>query len=142
MKVLPEPVTPSSTWCRSPRSSPRVSSSIACGWSPAGRSGPCELEAFHARSMARGTEEGRGDGAEGLRRAGEGDRRGGDDGGGDATNQTPRLPGWRHHGTGPRRPPACSPRCWPRSRCPERRAARARPGQRRRTPRAPGPRRQ
>jgi len=36
VKVLPEPVTPSSTWERRPCSSPRVSASIASGWSPAG----------------------------------------------------------------------------------------------------------
>ena len=35
-KVLPEPVTPSSTWSRSPRSTASVSSAIAWGWSPAG----------------------------------------------------------------------------------------------------------
>src|SRR5690606_13243126 len=32
--VLPEPVTPSSVWYRSPRFSPADSSRIACGWSP------------------------------------------------------------------------------------------------------------
>src|SRR5690348_13965599 len=37
VKVLPEPVTPSSTWSRSRRTSPSVRSRIACGWSPAGR---------------------------------------------------------------------------------------------------------
>ena len=37
VKVLPEPVTPSSTWSRSRRSRPSVSSLIAVGWSPAGR---------------------------------------------------------------------------------------------------------
>ncbi len=37
--VLPDPVTPSSVWKRSPRSSPRVSSAIAFGWSPAGSNG-------------------------------------------------------------------------------------------------------
>jgi hypothetical protein len=36
VKVLPEPVTPSSTWSRSPRSIPAISSAIASGWSPAG----------------------------------------------------------------------------------------------------------
>ena len=36
VKVLPEPVTPSSTWSRSPLVSPWMSSAIACGWSPAG----------------------------------------------------------------------------------------------------------
>ena len=36
VKVLPEPVTPSSTWSFSPRSRPSVSSAMACGWSPAG----------------------------------------------------------------------------------------------------------
>src|SRR5262245_49321868 len=37
--VFPEPVTPSSVWKRSPRSSPAVSSAIAFGWSPAGSNG-------------------------------------------------------------------------------------------------------
>ncbi len=36
VKVLPEPVTPSSTWSRSPRATPSMSAAIACGWSPAG----------------------------------------------------------------------------------------------------------
>src|SRR5262244_1910903 len=36
VNVLPEPVTPSSTWSRSRRFSPATRSSIACGWSPAG----------------------------------------------------------------------------------------------------------
>src|SRR3984893_1869439 len=39
--VFPDPVTPSSVWNRSPRSSPRVSSAIAFGWSPAGSKGAC-----------------------------------------------------------------------------------------------------
>src|SRR6266513_2821241 len=39
--VFPDPVTPSSVWKRSPRSSPRVSSAIALGWSPAGEKGAC-----------------------------------------------------------------------------------------------------
>src|SRR6476620_6482479 len=39
--VFPEPVTPSRVWKRSPRSSPRVSSAIAFGWSPAGANGAC-----------------------------------------------------------------------------------------------------
>jgi hypothetical protein len=34
--VLPEPVTPSSVWKRSPRRRPAVSSAMARGWSPAG----------------------------------------------------------------------------------------------------------
>src|SRR5207253_1344078 len=37
--VFPDPVTPSRVWKRSPRSSPRVSSAIAFGWSPAGENG-------------------------------------------------------------------------------------------------------
>ena len=34
VNVLPEPVTPSSTWLRSPRLSPSTSSGIARAWSP------------------------------------------------------------------------------------------------------------
>ena len=34
VNVLPEPVTPSSTWALSPRRRPSTSWSIACGWSP------------------------------------------------------------------------------------------------------------
>jgi hypothetical protein len=37
VKVLPEPVTPSSTWSRSPLRRPAIKSAIAVGWSPAGR---------------------------------------------------------------------------------------------------------
>src|SRR3990170_3160109 len=36
VKVLPEPVTPRSTWCLFPFRRPSVSLSIACGWSPVG----------------------------------------------------------------------------------------------------------
>ncbi len=36
VKVLPEPVTPSSTWSRSWARTPFTISSIACGWSPCG----------------------------------------------------------------------------------------------------------
>jgi hypothetical protein len=36
VKVLPEPVTPSSTWSRSSALRPAISSLIAWGWSPAG----------------------------------------------------------------------------------------------------------
>ena len=36
VKVLPEPVTPSSTWSRSAPSTPRTSSAMAVGWSPLG----------------------------------------------------------------------------------------------------------
>jgi hypothetical protein len=36
VNVLPEPVTPSSTWLLSPRASPSFSSRIARGWSPCG----------------------------------------------------------------------------------------------------------
>ena len=36
VKVLPEPVTPSSTWSRSPARMPAISCVIASGWSPAG----------------------------------------------------------------------------------------------------------
>src|SRR5687768_2293940 len=43
--VFPDPVTPSSVWKRSPRSSPRVSSAIAFGWSPAGSNGACRSNA-------------------------------------------------------------------------------------------------
>src|ERR1035438_7329505 len=36
VKVLPEPVTPSSTWCFSPSTRPRVRDWIAFPWSPCG----------------------------------------------------------------------------------------------------------
>ena len=36
VKVLPEPVTPSSTWSRSCALTPATSSGMAVGWSPAG----------------------------------------------------------------------------------------------------------
>src|SRR5262245_35791016 len=36
VKVLPKPVTPSSTWLRSGSSTPATNSVIACGWSPRG----------------------------------------------------------------------------------------------------------
>src|SRR6185437_14432934 len=36
VNVLPEPVTPSRTWCCSRSKSPRVSASIAVPWSPLG----------------------------------------------------------------------------------------------------------
>jgi hypothetical protein len=36
VNVLPEPVTPKSTWEWSPRSSPSVNWRIASGWSPVG----------------------------------------------------------------------------------------------------------
>ena len=36
VKVLPEPVTPSSTWSRSPSAAWATSSAMAAGWSPAG----------------------------------------------------------------------------------------------------------
>jgi len=36
VNVLPEPVTPSRAWCRSPRLTPATSSPIARGWSPCG----------------------------------------------------------------------------------------------------------
>jgi hypothetical protein len=36
VKVLPEPVTPSSTWSFSPPDTPSMSWRIASGWSPAG----------------------------------------------------------------------------------------------------------
>ena len=36
VKVLPLPVTPLSTWWRSPASTPAASASMACCWSPAG----------------------------------------------------------------------------------------------------------
>ena len=34
VKVLPEPVTPSSVWYRSPRRMPSLSAATASGWSP------------------------------------------------------------------------------------------------------------
>src|SRR2546423_224458 len=43
--VFPDPVTPRRVWKRSPRSSPRVSSAIAFGWSPAGENGACRSNA-------------------------------------------------------------------------------------------------
>jgi hypothetical protein len=36
VNVLPDPVTPSKTWCLSPRSKALDKESIAAGWSPAG----------------------------------------------------------------------------------------------------------
>lgn len=36
VKVLPEPVTPSKTWCLSPFTTPSVSWLMASGWSPLG----------------------------------------------------------------------------------------------------------
>src|SRR5437763_2898385 len=48
--VLPEPVTPSSAWKRSFRSSPAISSAIALGWSPAG------LKGASSWKLARGME--------------------------------------------------------------------------------------
>jgi hypothetical protein len=36
VKVFPEPVTPSSVWCRWPARIDATSRSIACGWSPVG----------------------------------------------------------------------------------------------------------
>ncbi|MDQ0591483.1 hypothetical protein QFZ47_005592 [Variovorax paradoxus] len=36
VKVLPDPVTPSSVWNTSPSSTPSTSPSMAFGWSPAG----------------------------------------------------------------------------------------------------------
>jgi hypothetical protein len=43
VKVLPEPVTPSSTWVRSSSFTPFTSSLIAVGWSPAGSNGDTSL---------------------------------------------------------------------------------------------------
>src|SRR5689334_20368507 len=39
VKLLPDPVMPSSVWNRSPFSKPRPSASMASGWSPAGSMG-------------------------------------------------------------------------------------------------------
>jgi hypothetical protein len=39
VKVLPEPVTPSSVWNDSPSFTPSTSLAIASGWSPAGWNG-------------------------------------------------------------------------------------------------------
>src|SRR5258708_1343205 len=36
VKVLPDPVMPSRTWCLSPRARPSISSPMALGWSPLG----------------------------------------------------------------------------------------------------------
>ena len=44
VKVLPEPVTPSSTWCFSPSSIPRESSAMAAFWSPFRTVGDGQLE--------------------------------------------------------------------------------------------------
>ena len=52
VKVLPEPVTPSSTWCGSPRRSPAVSSAMARGWSPVGCELALEVEG-HAHVLTR-----------------------------------------------------------------------------------------
>lgn len=42
VKVLPEPVTPSSVWYFIPASKPAVSFAIASGWSPVGANGECK----------------------------------------------------------------------------------------------------
>ena len=44
VKVLPEPVTPSSTWSRSFPCSPATSSLMAPGWSPFGSKGETTLK--------------------------------------------------------------------------------------------------
>src|SRR3989344_6311826 len=44
VKVFPLPVTPKSVWCRRPLSNPCSSFLIACGWSPAGWNGRCNLK--------------------------------------------------------------------------------------------------
>ena len=46
VKVLPEPVTPSSTCSSRPSSTPRASFSMACGWSPVGLKGACSLNSI------------------------------------------------------------------------------------------------
>ena len=57
VKVLPEPVTPSSTWSRSCSSTPATSSAMAVGWSPAGSYSDTSLKrdaAFATSRAARG----------------------------------------------------------------------------------------
>ncbi len=48
--VLPLPVTPTSVWYGSPRTSPAVSSAIACGWSPRGVKGVTRWNGWPADS--------------------------------------------------------------------------------------------
>ncbi len=52
VKVLPEPVTPSSTWSRSPARIPATISAIACGWSPAGWNS--ESQSWNCRRRRKG----------------------------------------------------------------------------------------
>ena len=53
VKVLPEPVTPSSTWSRSWARTPFTSSSIACGWSPFGSNSDTTRNAPPALGLVR-----------------------------------------------------------------------------------------
>ena len=50
VKVLPDPVTPSRVWKRSPRRTPSTSLAIASGWSPCGRVVGLEGELVHPTS--------------------------------------------------------------------------------------------
>src|SRR5262245_40070975 len=56
VKVFPDPVTPSSTWCCELANNPSVSFAIACGWSPSGSNGATSLnmqiEANRARRQS------------------------------------------------------------------------------------------
>ena len=51
VNVLPEPVTPSNTWCFMPFSSPSVSFAMAWGWSPVGAYSECSLNMDMACSL-------------------------------------------------------------------------------------------
>src|SRR5438093_6440433 len=55
VKVLPDPVTPSNTWCGNPRSTLAASASIACGWSPAGLKSATSLNLPTATAYHRAT---------------------------------------------------------------------------------------
>src|SRR5262249_18698753 len=70
VKVLPEPVTPSSTWCLSPRSRPSVSSPMARCWSPASSKSDTRLKRSYREGIrtVNGTR-GWGAGASGVRRS-------------------------------------------------------------------------
>jgi hypothetical protein len=63
VKVLPVPVAPSSTWLRSPSSTPSTSSAMAVGWSPAGVNSVCMTKRRPPSSLARVSTSGRATGA-------------------------------------------------------------------------------
>ena len=53
VKVLPEPVTPSRTWSRSPVAAVATSSAMAEGWSPAGLYSECSRKGMCLRPSGR-----------------------------------------------------------------------------------------